>query len=154
MVMLKFGGVAGVSYLCHGSVCSEVPRARTHSTSEHLRYMLPFFFLFSVTRSLFFSSYPFTLFIRAFLCVAAPSSLLAESWKEIGKERARGRVSKRAREGCGPCYGSDRVSALSEAFHHIFAAMCTPASQNPHSKLLQLLLKGILIVLHAAWCWW
>lgn len=116
-----------------------------------------FQFLFSFTRSLLFSSFPSTLFIRAFLCAAAPSSLLAESWKEIGKERARGGASKRAREGGGPRYGSDRVSALSEAFHHIFVAVCTPALQNPHSKLLLLcilpsvvLLQLILIVLHAA----
>lgn len=80
MVMPKFGGVAGVSYLCHGSGCSEVPRARTHSTSEHLRYLLLFFsFYFQFPAHFFFSSYPSTLFIRAFLCVAAPSSLLAES---------------------------------------------------------------------------
>lgn len=60
MVMLKFGGVAGVSYLCHGSGCSEVPGARMHSTSEHLCYLLLFFFffLFSVTRSLFFLLLP------------------------------------------------------------------------------------------------
>lgn len=61
----------------------------------------------------------------------------------------------RAREGGGPRHGSDRVSALSEAFHHIFVAVCTPALQNPHSKLLLLrcivpnvaLLQLILMVL-------
>lgn len=56
MVMLKFGGAAGVSYLCHGSGCSEVPGARMHSTSEHLRYLLLFFFFFSIF------SYPLTFF--------------------------------------------------------------------------------------------
>lgn len=64
-------------------------------------------------------------------------------------------MSERAREGGGPRHGSDRVSALSEAFHHIFVAVCTPALQNPHSKLLLLrcilpnvvLLQLILMVL-------
>lgn len=87
--MMKFGGVAGVSYLCHGSGCSGVSCARMFSTSGHLRSLL-LFSLYSVTRSLLFSSYPVTLFIKAFLCAAAPSSLLAESWKEIRKEGARG----------------------------------------------------------------
>ena len=48
----------------------------------------------------------------------------------------RGGESNRVR-GAHP--GSDRVLALSEAFHHIFVALCTPALQSPHSKLLLLL---------------
>lgn len=64
-------------------------------------------------------------------------------------------MSERAREGGGPRHGSDGVSALSEAFHHVFVAVCTPALQNPHSKLLLLrcilpnvvLLQLILMVL-------
>lgn len=67
------------------------------------------------------------------LCVAAPSSQQAE--RKEGKSawgggimRARGEARR----------GSDRVSALSEAFHHTFVAVCTPASQSPHSKLLLL----------------
>lgn len=57
-------------------------RGVLHKDVLHLRappLSAPFFFLFSVTRSLLFSSYPVTLFIKAFLCAAAPSSLLAES---------------------------------------------------------------------------
>lgn len=32
--------------------------------------------------------------------------------------------------------GSDRVSALSKAFHHIFVAVCTPALTSAHSEQL------------------
>lgn len=31
-------------------------------------------------------------------------------------------------------HGSDGVSALTEAFHHVFVAVCTPALGSPHSK--------------------
>lgn len=55
MVMMKFGGVAGVSYLCHGSGCSGVSWARMFSTSGHLRSLLLFFF--------FIFSYPLTSFL-------------------------------------------------------------------------------------------
>lgn len=34
----------------------------------------------------------------------------------------------------GAHHRSDRVSALSEAFHHIFVAVCTPALQCPTFK--------------------
>lgn len=42
------------------------------------------------------------------------------------------------------CHGSDGVSALTEAFHHVFVAVCTPALESPH---LQRSL-GVCIVLY------
>lgn len=47
----------------------------------------------------------------------------------------------------GAQHGSDWVSSLSEAFHHICVAVCTPAMQNPHSELLLLLCIQLCVLL-------
>lgn len=162
MVMLELGGegwwygwgfgeeggqglAAGVSHLCQGSGFSggvspregtlSSPAARqSTSAPRFLPFPSPFyqpscfFPILSASHTLLpCSVYPSS--------VWQPPALLFESWKERSKERER--ESKGGE--WGKADRSDRVSALSEAFHHIFVAVCTPALQTPHSKLLLLL---------------
>lgn len=112
------------------------------------------FFNFQLPAHFFSPLTPLPCLLKPFSVRRPPPPRPLKAERKWGKrERARGE-SERG-EGGGPRYGSDRVSALSEAFHHIFVAVCTPALQNPHSKLLLLrfilpnvgLLQLILIVL-------
>lgn len=103
------------------------------STCTH--FFLISFSLFSVIHSafplfLFFPSHPQSILpFLPLLCVAATPKPL---WKlKLGRESK----SKQMR---GAHHGSDRVLALTEAFHHIFVDVCTPALQNSHSELLLL----------------
>lgn len=82
---------AGVSYLCQGSGCAWASgcKRRESTSDDHDSLLLIIFTLISVTLSLIFSFFSSNLFIRAFPCVAVP--LLFESWKERGKESARGK---------------------------------------------------------------
>lgn len=75
---------------------------------------------------------PSTFLILPFLFVAIPSPLRTE------RKRGGGGTMWLAR------HGSDGVSALTEAFHHVFVAVCTPALESPHSKRS----LGVCIVLY------
>lgn len=79
MVMMKFGGVAGVSYLCHGSGCSGVSCAKMFSTSGHLRSLLLFFFYFHLPAHFFSPLTPLPCSLKPFsVQPPPPCSLKAE----------------------------------------------------------------------------
>ena len=144
------GLAAGVSHLCQGSgfsggVAAWGDTLCSSCTSEHLRSL---FLIFSLSFLSALSLLPYSLGVShsltllgaPFLCVGAPSPPLWELKGEGKREKEREWGKEGARR------GSDRVSALSEAFHHIFVAVCTPALQSPHSKLLLLLCIPLCMV--------
>lgn len=136
---------AGVSHLCRRSECfggallhEETLGYSCKSEDFHSPFChsLIFFLIF------LFHSFPLltTIVLHSPLCVAAPSS------SKLTGGRERECKGGRAVQVRGTHHGSDRVSAPSKAFHHIFVAVCTPALQSEHSKLL-LMLCGLLCVL-------
>lgn len=111
--------------------------AASPRTSSLRSVTLSFYFLIFL-----FHSFPLltTIVLHSPLCVVAPSS------SKLTGGRKRECKGGRAVQVRGTHHGSDRVSAPSKAFHHIFVVVCTPALQSEHSKLL-LMLCGLLCVL-------